>query len=250
MLLFCLNFIQNFCLAKMFCPLCETTSEKFISEGEIKPRLNAMCPNCKSFERQRHLWLFLKRYHSEIFSKKMTILHWAPEGILCKKLGQHRNLAYIGADLFPINRVGCSPQKLDITRINLESNSIDAVICSHVLEHVPEDRKALLETMRILKPGGWAIFMVPIYNDLKATYEDASITAPEDRKKAFDQRDHVRKYGWDILQRMKDSGFIVSTQLLKDLPLEQREYYGLNKYEDVSTNARQGADIIFCKKPN
>ncbi|MBA2307413.1 methyltransferase domain-containing protein [Candidatus Dependentiae bacterium] len=238
-------FTENF-----YCPLCETSVKEFIGNWN-NSRPHASCPHCLCLERHRHLWLFFKTHYSEIFLKKITLLHWAPEEIFAKRFISFPNLTYIAADLFPAKKEWGIIRKLNITHIDLPDNSLDLVMCNHVLEHIPDDKKALSETMRVLKPGGHALFTVPLYYNLNKTYEDFSITDPNERLKAFDQRDHVRKYGWDILKRMEDAGFIVNIHLLKDLPEDQRRLYGLDSYDnDIQNNARRGADIILCKKPS
>ena len=88
--------------------------------------------------------------------------------------------------------------------------TFDVVVCNHVLEHVPEDRKAMRELQRILKPGGWAVLLVPFDQDRAVTYEDWAIVDPDERERAFGQFDHVRVYGRDYVDRLSDAGFEVS----------------------------------------
>ncbi|MBA3751198.1 class I SAM-dependent methyltransferase [Candidatus Dependentiae bacterium] len=243
--------IQSFSNADVTCPVCEKKYEKFIGSVH-NTRPHCACPNCYSLERHRHFWLFLKTNHPEIFSGNITLLHWAPEKMLSKKLSSIPTINYIGGDLTPSEKSWCSVRQLDITQIDLPKNSIDVMICSHVLEHVSEDTKALQETMRILKPGGWALFMFPLYHNLDKTYENSTITTPQGRAIAFDHPEHVRKYGWDVLKKMKAIGFAVEVHLLKDLSSQDRLTYGLGKTGDEKdnfNNARRGADIIVCKKP-
>jgi SAM-dependent methyltransferase len=98
--------------------------------------------------------------------------------------------------------------RLDITEIDFPDESFDVVYCSHVLEHVPDDRKALAEIRRVLKPDGWAILLVPI--DAAETIEDPSITDPGERLRLFGQGDHVRRYGPDYVERLHQAGFDVA----------------------------------------
>lgn len=249
MLLFCLSFIQNVCQAEVFCPLCEQSSKEFIGYKGVNTRPHCRCSNCNSLERHRHLWLCLKRHYSELFTQKITLLHWAPEDILCKYFRSLPNIQYIGADISPYKRE-CPVGKYDITDTAIKDNSIDVIICSHVLEHVLEDKKALSETIRVLKPGGYAFIMVPFYHNLKKTYEDPSIVTPKGREKAFDHFEHVRKYGWDLVKRMEDVGFTVNMHLLTALSPEERVYYGLDSFDDdIFHSARRGADVFVCRKP-
>ncbi|MBX0330763.1 methyltransferase domain-containing protein [Oscillochloris sp. ZM17-4] len=110
---------------------------------------------------------------------------------------------YITADLFDPH----VDVRLDITRLPQSDQSIDIIYCSHVLEHVPDDRKAMRELYRILKREGWAILLVPI--TVGQTIEDPTITDPAERLRLFGQDDHVRRYGPDYVDRLREVGFIV-----------------------------------------
>ncbi len=229
----------------VFCPICKKQSEVFLCTGVVS-RNNASCPHCHSLERHRHLWLFLQEKKNELFERNLTLLHWAPESCLFKTLENMSNIRYIPADLNP----NCSDvRKLDITQIELDSNSIDVILCSHVLEHVPDDNKAMAELFRVLRPGGYAIIMVPLYTSLDKTYEDFSIVHPEARELHFDQDDHVRKYGHDILERLKAAGFEVEKFPLHRLSNVMREQYGMAGFDgEERVNAARGADIFLCTK--
>lgn len=169
-------------------------------------RINAQCPHCKSLERSRLLWHFLTNLR--LLNSDTKLLHIAPDpglfNVLSNKLGNN----YIPADKF---EEGYSYPKgtvhMDVTDIPYANSSFDMVICIHVLEHVQDDAKAIAEIYRILKKGGFAILQVPYDADREHTYEDASITMPEERKKHFLQSDHVRIYGRDFMQRFLRPGF-------------------------------------------
>src|SRR5262249_52410044 len=88
-----------------------------------------------------------------------------------------------------------------------DDRSFDAVLCNHVMEHVPDDRAAFGEIRRILRPGGWATLMTPVVRDV--TDEDPTVTDPAERLRRFGQRDHVRRYGWDYVQRVEEAGLDV-----------------------------------------
>jgi len=96
---------------------------------------------------------------------------------------------------------------MDITDIQYSADSFDAVICNHVLEHIPNDRVAMKELHRVLRPDGWALLQVPISLNSETTYEDASITTPDGRERAFGQADHVRIYARDYVDRLRGAGF-------------------------------------------
>jgi len=131
------------------------------------------------------------------------VLHFAPETAFAEVLRKARGIEDVSADLDSPHAM----VKLDITRIDRDNASFDIILCSHVLEHVPEDRQAMHELFRVLKPGGWAMIQVPISN--KPTFEDQSITDPAERERLFWKTDHVRLYGLDISDRLSAAGFEV-----------------------------------------
>jgi SAM-dependent methyltransferase len=172
-------------------------------------RANAICWRCGSHERHRALWLYLTG-HPQLLSEPASLLHFAPEWCLERKLRAVRPgaLRYATADLEP----GKGELQLDIKRLALEDGAFDAIICSHVLEHVDDDAAAMRELHRVLAPGGWAIVMVPLDTTRANTYEDPSITDPPERQRAFWQNDHVRLYAPDIAERLTAAGFTVATE--------------------------------------
>ena len=186
---------------KHYCPCCGWHLQKLIPYGLVL-RQNALCPRCGSLERHRLLWLYF-RDRTNLFTDRLRLLHFAPERIFETVFKSLDNLDYITADLYSDSAM----VKMDITDITYEDDSFDAIICSHVLEHIMDDRKAMREMLRVLKPGGWAIIMVPISRDV--TFEDPSIVTPEDRERFFGQWDHVRFYGQDIKDRLESAGFDV-----------------------------------------
>ena len=113
-------------------------------------------------------------------NKTINLLHVAPERNLQKILKSFSNIEYVSGDLKPL--VNCDVI-LDITDIKFKDNFFDVIICNHVLEHVKDDRKAMSELFRVLKPKGFAILQVPISKNAKETFEDFSITSPEKREK-------------------------------------------------------------------
>ena len=131
-------------------------------------------------------------------------------------------------------------QKADITNLEFRDNSFNAILCYHVLEHVEDDRKALGEIFRVLKPDGWAILQSPIDMDREFTFEDFTIKSPNERKEIFGQEDHVRIYGKDYSKRLENAGFIVTEDhfINKATAIEKEKY--LLDSEEV---------IYFCRKP-
>ena len=149
---------------------------------------------------------------------------------------QHRD-GYITADLVsPLAKV-----KMDVHAIPFADCTFDALMCNHVLEHVADDKKALGELYRVLKPRGWAIMQVPFIDPVpEKTQEDPSIQSPKDRLKYYGQEDHVRKYGWDYPQRLREAGFqVLEDDFVKTLSPEEVKRYGLPADEI----------IYFCTKP-
>jgi SAM-dependent methyltransferase len=127
---------------------------------------------------------------------------------------------------------------MDLTALPLLDGVIDVILCNHVLEHIPDDRRAMAELVRVLKPGGWAVLQVP-RSEAAETFEDASITDPDQRAALFGQADHVRMYGRDYPDRLRAAGFIVEEHAFSQgLPLDVVRGCGL------SSEA-----ITFCLKP-
>jgi len=218
---------------KRFCPVCNRSSRKFLKFGEMQ-RDNAMCIHCSSLERHRFVWLYFKKMTNLFNGVKKVFLHIAPEACFEKPLKNILGKAYITADLFS-NR---AMVKMDITNIQYPDESFDVIYCSHVLEHVQDDKKAIRELFRILKKDGWAIILVPIMAD--ETFEDPAIVSPSDRRKIFGQEDHVRCYGPDFVHRLEGSGFTVIVTNVHDLcKKDEVERMGLS-------NA--SGEIFYCTK--
>jgi len=129
------------------------------------------------------------------------------EPILRQRLGDN----YVTADLFNPRAM----VRMDITGIDYPDESFDVIYCSHVLEHVQDDRKAMREFYRVLKGNGWAILLAPII--IEETFENPSIVEPSERSRHFGRKDHVRAYGRDYTDRLRDAGFIVEVTTVNDL---------------------------------
>jgi SAM-dependent methyltransferase len=186
-------------------PIDNKSFRKFLPYGYGQQRLNALSPSTLSLERHRLLWLYLKN-ETDFFTVPKKVLHIAPEQCFLKVFKSQKNLNYTTADLYsPIADV-----KADICDLPFEENSFDVVFCNHVLEHIEDDKKAMCELYRVLKPGGLGIFQIPQDLSLETTYEDFSITSKEERKKHFGQYDHVRIYGKDYFNRLRNVGFTVN----------------------------------------
>jgi predicted SAM-dependent methyltransferase len=144
------------------------------------------------------------------------------------------NLNYVGVDHKNHRNVSL---KMALPETSIASETFDVVLCIHVLEHFQEDRQAIRELYRILKPGGWAGISVPIRLD-QLTYEDPTITSPEDRERAFGETVHVRYYGYDFPTRLEEAGFRVKMYPGKEVDLQTRQKYGL----------RDDENIFYCTK--
>jgi len=212
---------------KVECPICRGRFRKFLPYGYIKMRENALCPKCLSLERHRLMWLYL-RNRTRFFTSPLKILHVAPEQCFHKLFRRMNNLDYTTADLeSPLADI-----KLDIQQMPFGQNEFDMVICNHVLEHVPDDRKAMREIFRILKPGGCAILQVPTDYASEETLEDPAVTDPMERLKLFRQKDHYRLYGKDYLNRLMEAGFVIGEDnYLLTLTPEDRHRYRLPEME-------------------
>ncbi|MDX1629831.1 MAG: methyltransferase domain-containing protein [Fulvivirga sp.] len=217
------------------CPIIDKSYRKFLPYGRINPRPNALCPDSLSLERHRLLWLYLKE-KTNFFKKKLNFLHVAPEQCFLKPFESQHGQGYITGDLeSPLAKV-----KMDIHQIPFEENKFDAVMCNHVMEHVADDIQAMKEIYRVLKPGGWAIMQVPFFSPVpETTFEDKSIRSPEAREKAYGQSDHVRLYGKDYPDRIRQAGFeVTEDNFVHELPPGAIERYALPRNEI----------IYFCRK--
>jgi SAM-dependent methyltransferase len=201
------------------CPICTHSFSRFRDDWN---RPNAICWRCGAHERHRLLWLYLER-HRELLAGAGSLLHFAPEWCLEQRLRRVPALRYVTADLDPAK----GELQLDITRLDLADGAFDAILCSHVLEHVEADRAAMRELFRVVAEGGWVIVMVPLDLGRATTYEDASIVAPSDRERVFGQWDHVRLYAPDIAGRLGEAGFaVIREQYARTLGAELAQRYG------------------------
>ena len=209
--------------------MCHSHFRKFLPYGRVS-RDNALCPNCLSLERHRLIWLYLER-ETDFFTAPRKMLHVAPELCYIKRFEELKNLDYVTADIeSPLAKV-----KMDIHEIPFEENTFDVVFCNHVLEHVNDDKKAVKEINRVLKPGGWAILQVPFFPPLKKeTFEDSSVTSPAEREKLFGQDDHVRMYGEDYADRLRSTGIeIVEEDFVLKLSEDEVKRYALPANEII-----------------
>jgi len=226
----------------VICPVCSKEFKIFEPFGSPRRR-NSKCPYCKSLERQRLLWKYLnEKTDYNLSGEKRNLLHFAPEIYFYQKFSRNERIVYFPVDLFPelYNYEGQTKvKKADIINLPFEDNYFDIILCSHVLEHVIDDAKAMSELFRVLKPGGWGIFQVPINYKEQVTYEDFSITSEAERTIHFGQHDHVRFYGKDFSIRLSKVGFKVKEDnYIQSMTPQEQFKFGLDKNEIV----------YFCSK--
>ncbi len=208
------------------CPICGCQRRKFLPYGYVTPRENALCPSCLSLERHRLLWLYLER-ETKLTKSRPMLLHIAPELSIMRKLKviyKSFRKRYLTADLeSPLAYL-----HFDVQQIPLDDNYAEVILCNHLLEHVANDRLAMRELYRVMKPNGWGILLSPVEYDRCVTFEDDSITDPKERTKIFGQYDHRRIYGLDYADRLREAGFEVEEiRYLESLTPTEKEEYAL-----------------------
>ncbi|QDO93738.1 methyltransferase domain-containing protein [Formosa sediminum] len=185
-------------------PIDGKSFKMFLPYGYGTQRNNVLSPSTLSLERHRLLWLYLKN-ETDFFTAPKKALHFAPEQAFYKRFKALKHLDYTTTDLLsPLADV-----KADICNLPFKNNSFDVILCNHVLEHIPDDTKAMKELYRVLKPGGYGIFQIPQDLNRTETFEDDSITDKAERAKIFGQYDHVRIYGRDYFDKLRSIGFKV-----------------------------------------
>jgi predicted SAM-dependent methyltransferase len=222
---------------------CFCNNKKIDSFNLFNGRPNAQCLECKSLERHRFVQLYFKK--NNIKFKK--ILHIAPEIQLVKIL-KSISTNYICGDIDPKRYKIPDIIKIDVTNISFK-NEFDLIFASHILEHIIDDRKAMKEIYNALAFNGKFITLVPQKFNLKTTYENNSIVTEADRLKHFGQKDHVRYYGLDFSQRLKDVGFYIKLhytegieQYINDMIYDEK--FQLANNEDIK-NFGFTRDIIY-----
>ena len=185
-------------------PIDDKSFRMFLPYGYGNQRNNVLSPSTLSLERHRLLWLYLKN-ETDFFTAKKKVLHFAPEQAFYKTFRNLENLDYTTTDLLsPLADV-----KADICNLPFNDNDYDVILCNHVLEHIPDDTKAMQELFRVLKPGGMAILQIPQDLNRAVTFTDNSVTDQKERAKIFGQYDHVRIYGRDYFDKLRSIGFKV-----------------------------------------
>ena len=233
-------------------PIDGKSFRQFLPYGYGNQRNNVLSPSTLSLERHRLLWLYLQNetdfFQSELdsdsFNKQpksiklrdtetssvLKVLHFAPEQAFYKRFKKQTNIDYTTTDLLsPLADV-----KADICNLPFEDNSYDVIFCNHVLEHIPDDTKAMQELYRVLKPNGMGIFQIPQDLSRATTFTDDTIKDPKERAKIFGQYDHVRVYGRDYFDKLRTIGFeVIEEDYTTKIPLDLVEKYCLAKGEII-----------------
>jgi SAM-dependent methyltransferase len=234
------------------CPVCASHVRCYLPEGYDLPSVRELdivggqflpahtCPICQSGTRARLVHVYLTD-ESGLFERESRVLHIAPEMGICWALSRSPWVDYRPADIEPANyEYAEGIERLDATAIECDDEVFDVVIANHVLEHIVDDRRALREIWRVLKPGGWAMLQVPITLASSTTIEDDSVQSASEREQRFGQHDHVRLYGPDYPERLGSQGFEVECY-------DPRERLGSEKIDAWLLNPRE--KVFIARKP-
>lgn len=185
-----------------------------LKEFETLSYKHYTCSQCGSSDRDRLYKLYIEKY---LNNKKVKLVDFAPSVPLQNYLKGKSNILYRSADLM----MPGVDDKVDITDMKQYSDeSFDFFICSHIIEHVNDDTKALRELYRILKDNGSGILMTPIIDKVGVFDEDTSVTDASERWRRFAQDDHVRLYEKKVfLKRVENAGFYIKQYDFRDLGL-------------------------------
>jgi SAM-dependent methyltransferase len=210
-------------------PIDGKSFKSFLPYGYGTQRNNVLSPSTLSLERHRLLWLYLKN-ETNFFSSEKKVLHFAPEQAFYKRFKKMKHLDYVTTDLnSPLADV-----KADICNLPFKNDEFDMILCNHVLEHIPDDTKAMQELYRVMKVGGIGIFQIPQDLSRATTFQDNSITDKKERAKIFGQYDHVRIYGRDYFNKLRSIGFKV----------EEVDYTSNLSEEDIARYCLAKGEII------
>ena len=225
------------------CNFCNAAYEKFIPEypaSDIENAIysnnviagfgeNVFCPHCASKNRER-LTLDVTRTYIDVGNKK--ILHFSPERHLSRYLRKTAKVTSVDIDPGFYRHIDKAITYADATRLPFVENTFDVAIANHILEHIPDDQKAMKEIYRVLKTGGVAILQVPYSETIPHTIEEPSIADPVRQAARFGQRDHVRIYALnDYTARLGQAGFRV--QLLTPDMLTPFRIHAIQEQETV-----------------
>jgi SAM-dependent methyltransferase len=216
--------------SRVECPVCERHFRKFARFHGA----NDQCPGCGALMRHRAILLYLQDV-VHLTETDGDVLHVGPAEAVRRRLSSSPPLRYLSLDIDP----ALADVQGDVTDLRFRDESFDFALCVHVLEHVPDDRSAIGELYRVLRPGGRALIQVPP-SSLEVTFEDPSVTSPTERERLFGQHDHVRVCGADYDHRLAEPGFSVElVDYVAQLEPRAQARYGL----------RVGEPFYLCTKP-
>lgn len=208
------------------CNFCGWTGFAFLPAGSPQ-QANRLCPKCFSLQRYRLLRFYLQENGMGKITEPFRLLEVAPNPVFQKFCKSIPNVTYVSADLETQNAMLLS----DLTKMGIKDDAFDIIVCFHVLEHIPDDKAAMKEIGRLLKPDGFGLLMVPI--DREKTFYDPNVS-PEDYERVYGQRDHVRRCGMDYEKYMIDVGLNVEMvdvfQYIPDIVLTRYALRGDDRY--------------------
>jgi SAM-dependent methyltransferase len=221
------SFYQKIMTGRHVCPVCEQNVRKFrpipsyyrknlskyggcndFSQYETLNYTDYSCPRCGASDRDRLYALYLnRRFPDRSAQSQITFIDFAPSVPLASFIRSIKGILYRSADI----SIEGVDDHVDLMDLHIyPDNFCDLFLCSHVLEHVPDDCLAMKELFRILKPGGEGILMVPLVLSDNEIDEDSGETREAERWRRFGQGDHIRLYSKKgYLDRVHKSGFLV-----------------------------------------
>jgi hypothetical protein len=224
---------EDFAPGVLQCPICGVSARRFLPFG-FAGRRNSRCPGCGSLERHRFLWLYLTK-RTPLLSGRLRVLHTAPEPCLEERLRPRPNLRYRSVDLFNPH----ADVQADLAALPLPDGAFDALVSCHTLEHVVEDRAAMGELSRVLRPGGWAVIMAPFDPAIPDVLEDPANDTPTKRMAAYGHPYHYRIYGRGLLTRLAEAGLEAEVVSSCDfLTPHRRRRFRINRNY-----------LLHCRKP-
>jgi SAM-dependent methyltransferase len=223
---------------RVHCPCCGSHFKSFAPFGAVR-RNNAWCPKCQSLERHRLLWLYLEK-KTNLYTAPLRVLHIAPETTFFHHLAGKANIDYHPVDIYP-NLYPEGTTYFNLLDPQVPWASYDVIICNHVFQYIEDDITAMRNARKLMKPGGWGIMQVPIDRSRPVTYEDKTITSEAEREKAFGLKEHVRFYGLDYADKLRNAGFTVKVD---DYTAE------FSDADNFKYGFWKGDAIYYCTKPD
>ncbi|TCP70690.1 class I SAM-dependent methyltransferase [Baia soyae] len=227
-----------------YCPCCKNHVSQFIPwpAGSFEPQPfqlenwnleTGICSICMAMDRERLYVWFIER-ETDLLRANVSVLHIDPEREkhVKNRMSTCANLHYVCGDSKPLDPW---TKGLDATNLYFGDQAFDVVLCSHILENIPDDRKAMREFYRVMKVGGWGIMQVPLATNVETSFEDEQVVTPEDRIRAYGHQDRVRVYAKeDYIQRLESVGFRVELyNIAERYSIEEACKLGLSKEDNL-----------------